>query len=424
MLIYRFYPPGEKNLANLRVLQNSLLDSDAKKLLTQIPVICHDQEPLDFSLYQTTWHNLRDIRCAIEPHNQDLQTLFHNVAWWQWWADQNIASVVLPNMCDKVVLLHSEKKSTEISKFSRIAVPAYWWSHGMISRDWYRFAQHDRRLCRNIDHEFDLDFNIYARAWTGTREYRLTFLSLMVENNLVDNSRITFSHRDNGCHYSNHVFHNSALIMNTALDNVPNVTTSSDSSATYDPNHYAQCAIDVILETLFDDTRWHLTEKTLRPIACGQPFILVGTEGSLQYLQKYGFETFHGLIDETYDSIADPIARLECIIEEMSRIAGLCNNEKRLFWRSLRQIALRNQQRFFSFGFAQQVESELITNLNTAVNQVSCDYQTGRNWANQRRLMTAGQRYNCLQNSEKIYPDIRSDMLWALRSCRSSIKHP
>jgi hypothetical protein len=49
-----------------------------------------------------------------------------------------------------------------------------------------------------------------------------------------------------------------------------------------------------VAETVFD-TRIHLTEKTLRPIACGHPFILAAGPGSLKYLQTYGFRTFSPL---------------------------------------------------------------------------------------------------------------------------------
>jgi hypothetical protein len=69
-----------------------------------------------------------------------------------------------------------------------------------------------------------------------------------------------------------------------------------------------------VLETLFDDHRWHLTEKSLRPIACGKPFVLMATPGSLQYLRQYGFKTFDGLIDETYDSIQNPKQRLQAVL--------------------------------------------------------------------------------------------------------------
>ena len=54
---------------------------------------------------------------------------------------------------------------------------------------------------------------------------------------------------------------------------------SSLASADFDIEDYNNTDIEVVLETLFDDTRWHLTEKALRPIACGQPFMFAATQG-------------------------------------------------------------------------------------------------------------------------------------------------
>ena len=44
--------------------------------------------------------------------------------------------------------------------------------------------------------------------------------------------------------------------------------------------------------------------------------MLAATPGSLQYLKQYGFETFHGLIDESYDTILDPRERLKTIVQD------------------------------------------------------------------------------------------------------------
>jgi hypothetical protein len=145
-----------------------------------------------------------------------------------------------------------------------------------------------------------------------------------------------------------------------------------------------------VLETLFDDTRWHLTEKTLRPIACGQPFMLASTPGSLQYLQKYGFETFNGLINESYDKIADPKARLQAIVIEMQRIAAMSTVDKQLLWQQLYAIAARNKQRFFSQEWQTSIENEFYHNLNSAmtVMEQNC---TGKYWAKSKTMpLSAG----------------------------------
>jgi hypothetical protein len=84
---------------------------------------------------------------------------------------------------------------------------------------------------------------------------------------------------------------------------------------------YEATDIEVVLETLFDDSRLHLTEKSLRPIAVAQPFILAGTHGSLEYLRSYGFKTFGDVWDESYDLVEDPAERLIQIAELMKYIS-------------------------------------------------------------------------------------------------------
>jgi hypothetical protein len=118
---------------------------------------------------------------------------------------------------------------------------------------------------------------------------------------------------------------------------------------------------------LFDDDRLHLTEKSLRPIAIGQPFILAATAGSLEYLRSYGFKTFGDVWDESYDAIKDPEQRLCAITDLMAQIAnwGPPVQEKKLA--EAQAIAKYNQQHFFSQEFFNLVTGELTANLTTAL---------------------------------------------------------
>ena len=150
-------------------------------------------------------------------------------------------------------------------------------------------------------------------------------------------------------------------------DYFPTNTHNSSASADYNNNDYACTAIEVVLETLFDDTRLHLTEKTLRPIACGQPFILMATHGSLQYLKDYGFRTFDGIINETYDTITDPRKRLDAVIQEMLRISLMNRSEKYILYKQLYEIAKFNQRLFFSKDWQQSISQEFLTNLYRAI---------------------------------------------------------
>lgn len=296
-------------------------------------------------------------------------------------ATKNITMVAQPTALDRCVLLHSEQNSRQIQRHSDLVVGAYWWSHAMISRDWYRFAQHDPRLITQDRHQFD--FNIYCRAWSGTREYRLQFLQLLVQSDLQERSRITFCDHDQTLHYREHQYVNQDFVVKNGvcLKKIPvTAQVSSDSSATYDPNHYNSCWIDIVLETLFDDERWYLTEKSLRPIACGKPFIMVATPGSLRYLRGYGFHTFGDVIDESYDDITDPMQRLQAITRVMTSISAQSDLEKKHTAQKLQTIADHNRKLFFSDDFAQNVINELRINVIKARNETLTHHLTGYNW--------------------------------------------
>jgi hypothetical protein len=171
-----------------------------------------------------------------------------------------------------------------------------------------------------------------------------------------------------GVHFSQHSFENSSFELSAPdlLYQIHNNNLSSTSSADYDYVDFVNSKVSVILETVFDDDRIHLTEKTLRPIACGHPFILAGGAGSLEYIKSYGFKTFAPWIDESYDQEIDSLKRLEKIIKSMKQIQSLQEQELEDFSQEVKRIADFNKKHFFSNEFFNQVTDELKNNLDRA----------------------------------------------------------
>jgi len=361
-VIYRFWPHGSKNIEHLVPKSNYSME----QLVTQPILICHDQEPLNFQHYQLT-----NIQSAswFDHWPRDFK---------QWWLSRNLRSACEINIHDRCILTHSEHRSVDVELYQQHGFePVYVWSHALLARDWYRYAMLDPRLTNSINPQFD--FNVYSRAWTGTREYRLYFLSLI--SDIAYRCRTTFSVMDNGQHYSQYQFDQDKFnIHNLDLENFfGDSSVSSDSSASYSSDHYSNCAIDVVMETICDTLKVHLTEKTLRPIACGKPFMLVGPPGSLDCLRDYGFRTFDHLIDQTYDQETDTVQRLHKISAEMKRIARLPTHQKHDLYTELYAIAEYNRKHFFSLNFFNQVINEYLVNMQTAMTNVQQSRQ-GHEW--------------------------------------------
>jgi len=357
-------------------LHNKNFELSYLNTLTTPHMFFHDQEPLDYYMYT----------------NQDIQDFVSTRAYYDRWAknSEHLPSLIEThlrcctisptNFYEKTLICHSEQNSADLADYERNGfVGVYYWNHALTARDWFRFAQHDKVLqpkLNNINH----DFLIYNRAWSGSREYRLKFSELLVEKNLVPHCQTSFSAMDNGLYYAYHQFRNSSLaIQNKNLEYqfIKN-TSESFASGDYNNKDYANCALEVVLETVFDSTKHHLTEKILRPIACRRPFILASTQGSLQYLRSYGFETFDGLIDESYDLEQDPLLRLHAITNEMQRLCSLPKTSKQKLWQQLYEIAERNHERFFSSQFFDQVVGEYKNNLHTALEK--CKLQMSKYW--------------------------------------------
>ena len=406
LIIYGFYPHGSKKIQDLGPLKNSLENWRTKK--TQPILIFHDQEPLD---YQLNLHQINNEFEDLFKHWEEFELLSKSTDLQKLFKKKHIAAVCdgVGNFYDSCLLVHSEKNSHQVDLFEKDNnVPVYYWNHAILARDWFRYAEHDPLL--KLKTQSPKTFLIYNRAWSGTREYRLKFSENLINTGLYQNCITSFSSFDDNVHYQDYNFKNKNFKLNRfdlekfLSKNIYN----SNASADYNNLDYQDSMIEVVLETLFDDTRNYLTEKTLRPIACKQPFILASTPNSLQYLRNYGFKTFNGFIDETYDTIVDPQKRLDAITQEMQRIAAMPQAQKNKLVQDIQPLVAYNQRLFFSTYFQDFIINEFKQNLETGIAKIKSG-SVGNNWKLFRKIAKdqfPELFYKCLHQD----PD---DLAWA-----------
>jgi hypothetical protein len=362
ILIYRFYPHGSKKIEDLNMLTQTTHPLDT---LTKIHLVCHDQEPLNYNLYADC---IRGGPGFARPGFKEQQHRLLSES------DLNLFKVNLRdsphNIYDKCLLLHSEVNSIEIEKYANDQfIPVYYWNHAILARDWYRYAQHIKKSQATSTKKF----LVYNRAWTGTREYRLKLADLLVDHHLVEQCQTSFSFTDHdtNVHYSQHALINPVWKPSCKFESHYNSNEyPATSSADFDINDYQSTDIELVLETLFDDSRIQLTEKSLRPIALEQPFILAAPAGSLKYLKKYGFKTFDSVINESYDDIVDPAQRLAAITKLMLELNQMSRKKYQQMLCKLNKIAKYNKKYFFSNTFMNVVKNELTDNLSTGIDQL------------------------------------------------------
>ena len=105
---------------------------------------------------------------------------------------------------------------------------------------------------------------------------------------------------------------------------------------------YDDTVFSLVTETCVKQEVLFLTEKIYKPIMYGHPFVVFGNPGSLKYLQSKGYQTFPELFDESYDTIQDPVERLNKIIK-------ICNTvDVQNYTPSVLSKLKHNQNLFFS----------------------------------------------------------------------------
>ena len=111
---------------------------------------------------------------------------------------------------------------------------------------------------------------------------------------------------------------------------------------------YNDYFIEIVAETDTLTTNW-ITEKTVKNLYIGKPFIVMGGLGILAKIRSFGFQTFSPWIDESYDTITNNYQRLAAIKREIDRIANKTDVEIQQMHQQLLPIFEHNRKTYQSY---------------------------------------------------------------------------
>jgi len=245
----------------------------------------------------------------------------------------------------------------------------YYFYHGWAAIDWYRGYHRSFLIPRAKDRKPTKSFISPNRIIGGKREHRVLFLYHLFKNSLDHNH--TTSPKicpEENVHITEiakkyiNVYPDIIDIFNNAQ--LPQLFKNEETqlmTSCWITNHdeSADSLFYVPTETVYFGRRWHLTEKTFKPIVLEMPFILVAPVGSLEYLRSYGFKTFGHIIDESYDEETNDILRLEKIAELLKDIDNLSTKEKQQIHNHCLPIAEHNYNHFYFGNFEDILWKEL-----------------------------------------------------------------
>jgi len=251
--------------------------------------------------------------------------------------------------------------------------PLYYFFHGWAALDWYRGYDRTFLITPPKERTITKTFTAPNRIIAGERKHRLEILYHIFKNKLTDNH---ISCPD-VCPAEDISIYEVIKPLAHKYPDIENVFASVAlprhfRGETDHPMHScwlslfdesAESLLYLVTETVYTGRRHHLTEKTFKPIALGMPFVIVGTRGSLEYLRSYGFRTFEGIWDESYDQAEDSV-RIERIASLLRSLDELPPAGKQDLFNQAQEVIEHNWNHFYNGGFEAVLWKELQEMLN------------------------------------------------------------
>jgi hypothetical protein len=98
---------------------------------------------------------------------------------------------------------------------------------------------------------------------------------------------------------------------------------AQDECRTFSVQHIQQGFVYIVTETMGDYPWIYVTEKTWKAVLGGVPFMMIGQQGTLAWLQQQGFQTFGSWWDESYDQLPTVAQRTQAVVRELDRLSRL-----------------------------------------------------------------------------------------------------
>ena len=253
--------------------------------------------------------------------------------------DQELFFLRVFRSCSWPIFCHSEKNSKDIDVVEQTGcIPCYYFWHALIARDWFRHWKHHSDIHNKAS--WSKRFLLYIRDCSGTRTYRS-----QVKN----------------------VLYNIKDQIDTDWDGKRNI--NSDYSAKISIEDAQKTAVHIVAETVFNDSKIHVTEKTFKALVMKQPFIIFSGPGTLQYLRDYGFRTFESIWDESYDQEQDHAIRFVKITTLIKNLYDKSHHEFQSIINQCQEIVEHNQKYFFSDDFETRLLNELHNNVQVSIRE-------------------------------------------------------
>jgi hypothetical protein len=236
--------------------------------------------------------------------------------------------------------------------------------------EWHTYSYYMNLRQKWIDtlaiKDYPKKFLFLNRRW---RPHRTAMLALLFDQELASQGHISFKKADDNPDWHSAVMTAANYYRDTEIvevlkrqsEPIKNSLPLDLDDLFLDPFNDRNMMFNTTMDTYYKDTYFSIvsettsdrfgigrffTEKIFKPIALRHPFLICGTDKTLEALRQLGYKTFSGLIDESYDLEPVEAKRFQMVAAEARRLSNLQGAELEYFLTEAKKICWDNYVTF------------------------------------------------------------------------------
>jgi len=311
-------------------------------------IFFHDQEPIHLDLHRPLFDDVVRRNKDINHHQRAVNQAIITSEW---------SSEVVDEICKIYDWQHY-----------------YYFYHGWAALDWYRGYHRTWLMPQPEQRVITKSFIAPNRIVGGKRDHRILLLYHMLRNQ----RRQAWISCPEVCPYEKQSIVDLSQKFSTRYSDIGQVFQQANlpwdfPGETDHPMHSCWLSLFdlcsetlayVVTETVYFGRRNHITEKTFKPICQHMPFVLASAAGSLEYLCRYGFQTFGSVWDESYDQETDDLLRLEKIAALLQDLDSQSPRDLQQIYQATLPAVQHNYRHFYGGDFERLLWAELTAMLD------------------------------------------------------------
>ena len=290
------------------------------------------------------YKNIHD-KCKI--HNIPLSKIFYSTSnlmeneLYDRWCKENNIQEKMNMICDLF--------------FARLAKDGFFYS-GYNDNN-FTFPENDISVLtfeEHINYKQHNDIKTFSCLNRVIRPHRVAFLAMLNHYNMINGSELSFDKLNlDETNLNRDIFFNHSAFDDQNIKAIEQLTPlyldvtefETNQAQSFFKETYLNTWYSAITETYFYEyynTSMFFSEKIFKPVCAMHPFVLVGQQFSLKYFKKLGFKTFDSVWDESYDTIRDPVQRMDAICKLMQNLNRKSKHEWIEMYYKIQPILIHN----------------------------------------------------------------------------------